>query len=61
MIREFEQKSGATRVPVVAVTANAYPEDREYCLQVGMDDFIAKPVNARGLRDKLSRWLAKLG
>jgi signal transduction histidine kinase/CheY-like chemotaxis protein len=41
-IREFEKPMG-THVPVIAVTANAMQGDRDKCLHVGMDDFIAKP------------------
>lgn len=58
-IRTGERLSGAERVPIVAMTANARPEDREACLAAGMDDYIAKPVRLDNLRDALERWLAR--
>ena len=47
-IRTTEIKTGL-RVPIVAITANAYEEDKQRCLIVGMDAFIAKPINSDDL------------
>ncbi|MGE3164957.1 MAG: ATP-binding protein [Planctomycetota bacterium] len=47
----------AHRVPIVALTANAFEGDRDRCLDVGMNDYITKPVRAAELVRILSRWL----
>jgi CheY-like chemotaxis protein len=52
-----ERERGSRRLPIVAMTADAMVGDRERCLEVGMDDYIPKPVRADALRQALSRWL----
>jgi CheY-like chemotaxis protein/HPt (histidine-containing phosphotransfer) domain-containing protein len=49
------------RVPVIAMTAHAMPEDRGRCLDAGMDDYIAKPVDFKTLAAILEKWLPKHG
>lgn len=55
-IREIEAPAG-NRVPIIALTANAMPGDREICLAAGMDDFIAKPFRKDELAAKLADFL----
>jgi len=43
--------------PIVAMTANAMKGDREKCLDIGMDDYVAKPVTQEMLRTVLEKWL----
>ena len=45
--------------PIVALTADAFEEDRRSCLAAGMDDFAAKPLQAAVLRAMLRRWVAR--
>jgi CheY-like chemotaxis protein len=55
LIRERERASNQ-RTPIIALTANAMSEDRERCLQAGMDDYITKPYSERDFAQALQRW-----
>lgn len=45
------------RIPIIAMTAHAFPEDREMCLKSGLDDYLVKPVAKVDLLATLERWL----
>ena len=55
--RAIRALPGGEAVPIVAMTANAFGEDRRRCLEAGMNDHIAKPVSADLLYVTLTRWL----
>jgi PAS domain S-box-containing protein len=57
-IRDAQSKVLDHEIPIIAMTANAMQEDRERCLQAGMNDYVAKPVQAQVLAHVLVRWLA---
>jgi CheY-like chemotaxis protein len=53
-IRARERQTG-TRIPIIAVTANAGQADRERCLQAGMDDYVRKPIQPAELFAAIER------
>ncbi len=56
-IRQWEREGGRARLPIIALTADAFEEDRQHCLAVGMDDFLTKPVAVHALKSTLLKWL----
>jgi CheY-like chemotaxis protein len=56
-IRQDGSSALNPRIPIIAMTALAMQGDREKCIQAGMSDFIAKPVQKRELAVMLARWL----
>lgn len=57
-IRLREAEQGLPRVPIVALTANAYDQDREACREAGMDGFLSKPFVENALWTEIRRVLA---
>ena len=55
--RAIRQLPGLQALPIIAMTANAMAEDRERCIEAGMNDHIAKPIAVQELVDKLQRWV----
>ena len=53
-IREFDKK-----IPIVALTANAFDSDREKALAEGCNDYITKPIRKQQLIDMIYKWLAQ--
>jgi CheY-like chemotaxis protein len=57
ILRDYEKQMSKIRTTVIAMTANVMAGDRERCLDVGMDDYIGKPVKLDELEIVLRRWL----
>jgi two-component system, sensor histidine kinase and response regulator len=55
-IRAREEHRDGVHTPIVAMTANSMSGDRERCLAAGMDDYLAKPLDARAFDASLKRW-----
>jgi CheY-like chemotaxis protein len=57
--QQIRQLPGCRETPILAMTANAFAEDRTRCLAAGMNDFIAKPIYPEGFYAILLKWLER--
>jgi signal transduction histidine kinase/DNA-binding response OmpR family regulator/HPt (histidine-containing phosphotransfer) domain-containing protein len=55
LIRLQEQVTGS-HIPIIAMTANSMKEDRDACIEAGMDDYISKPIKAREVFEAIQRY-----
>ena len=55
--REIREKLKIHNLPIIAMTANAMKGDKEMCLEVGMNDYISKPIKPKELFGILEKWL----
>ncbi len=52
-----KMQSASSKTTIIAMTANAMQGDREKCIEAGMDDYIAKPIEPQVLADMMEKWL----
>lgn len=57
LIRQWQKEKSLPLCPIVAITADAFDNDRRDCEEVGMDAFLAKPIDFRDLAKILEKWL----
>ncbi|MCF8168961.1 MAG: response regulator [Rhodoferax sp.] len=56
-VRAWEEQTGQARIPIVALTAGAFEDDRQQSLSAGMNEFLTKPIAMAELQAMLARWL----
>lgn len=55
--RQIRQLPRHGRTPILAMTANAFAEHKDLCLEAGMDDYLSKPIDPDILFSTLLKWL----
>jgi len=60
-IRQNKTIKQYANIPIIAMTANAMEGDKEKCLDAGMSDYIAKPIDPEQLKEKLQNWIGAIG
>ncbi len=56
-IREIQRTRGGDATPIIGVTAHALTEDRQRCIDAGMDDYLPKPVKPDALKRMIEKWV----
>ncbi|NMA65768.1 MAG: response regulator [Clostridiaceae bacterium] len=54
--RAIRKDLAYSELPIIAMTTNATPSNHEKCLEVGMNDFVSKPIDTKGLLKKIKQW-----
>ncbi|MBL8930539.1 MAG: PAS domain S-box protein [Kineosporiaceae bacterium] len=54
---QLRRRPDAAHLPIIAMTASAMTEDRDRCLDAGMDDYLTKPIRVQDLAEVLERWV----
>ncbi|MBI4743006.1 MAG: response regulator [Betaproteobacteria bacterium] len=57
--RQIRKLANGSHVPILAMTANAFAEDRARCFEAGMNDFLTKPVSPKEFFAALLKWLSR--
>lgn len=60
-VRRIRQIPGYAGVPIIALTASGFDEDRRLCTQAGMDEILVKPVHCAELIETVAKWLSRRG
>jgi len=58
LIRSGATDARDTKIPIIAITANAFQSNADACKLAGMNDYLTKPVSAVALREVVQKWLA---